>query len=125
MKELICIHGIDEINCPTCRIIRSTLPKRLLDINKNRFLKIENPLFRKNYGNDQKILNDLFPKQINSNLNPIMQIARPNLINKIPDFKNKILLERLNELDLSKFDKFGIDKRIPLESPEWKFEKEE
>ena len=124
MKELICIHGLDEINCPTCRIIRFTLPKSFHDIKRNPFLKIENPLFRKNYNSGQKILKELFPKHISSNLNPTNLISRPNLINEIPSFKNEILLERLKELNLAKFDKFGVDKKIPLENPEWKFEKE-
>ncbi len=124
MKDLICIHGLDEMNCPTCRIIRSTLPKNFLDTNNNPFLKIENPLFRKNYHDDQEVLKELLPKKVNNNSNPINLISRPNLINKIPNFKNKMLSERLNELDLTKFDKFGISKKTPLESPEWKFEKD-
>jgi len=124
MKDLICIHGLDEMNCPTCRIIKSTLPKNILDTNNNAFLKIENPLFRKNYRDDQEIFKELLPKKVNSNSNPINLISRPNLINEIPNFKNKMFSERLNELDLTKFDKFGICKKSPLESPEWKFEKD-
>lgn len=124
MKDLICIHGLDEMNCPTCRIIRSTLPKNFLDTNNNPFLKIKNPLFRKNYHDDQEVLKELLPKKVNSNSNPINLISRPNLINEIPNFKNKMLSERLNELDLTKFDKFGISKKTSLESPEWKFEKD-
>ena len=124
MKDLICIHGLDEMNCPTCRIIRSTLPKNFLDTNNNPFLKIENPLFRKNYHDDQEVLKELLPKKVNSNSNPINLISRPNLINEIPNFKNKMLSDRLNELDLTKFDKFGISKKTPLENPEWKFEKD-
>ena len=124
MKDLICIHGLDMMNCPTCRIIRSTLPKNFLDTNNNPFLKIENPLFRKNYHDDQEIFKELLPKKVNSNSNPINLISRPNLINEISNFKNKMLSERLNELDLTKFDKFGISKKTPLESPEWKIEKD-
>lgn len=124
MKDLICIHGLDEMNCPTCRIIKSTIPKNILDTKDNAFLKIENPLFRKNYHDDQEILKGLLPKKVNSNSNPINSISRPNLINEIPNFKNKMLSERLNELDLTKFDKFGISKKTPLESSEWKFEEE-
>ena len=124
MRDLICIHGLDEINCPTCRMIKSTLPKNILDTKDNAFLKIENPLFRKNYCDDQEILKELLPKKVNSNSNPINFITRPNLINEIPNFKNKMLSERLNELDLAKFDKFGISKKTPIESSEWKFEEE-
>lgn len=124
MNELICIHGLDETNCPTCRIIRSTLPINFLDTKDNAFLKIENPLFKKNYRDDQEILKELLPKKVNSNSNLINLISRPNLFNEIPNFKNKMFSERLNELDLTKFDKFGISKKTSLESPEWKFEKD-
>ena len=124
MKDLICIHGLDEMNCPTCRIIRSTLPKNFLDTNNNPFLKIENPIFRKNYSGDKEILKEILPQKVNINSNPINLISRPNLINEIPNFKNKMLSDRLNELDLTKFDKFGISKKTPLENPEWKFEKD-
>ncbi len=125
MRELICIHGLDETNCPTCRIIRSTLPKNFLDTNDNPFLKIENPLFRKNYSDNKEILKEILPQKVNNNSNLINLISKPNLISEIPHFKNKMLLERLSELDLTKFDKFGIIKKTPLESPKWKFEKEE
>lgn len=121
---MTCTHGLDEMNCPICRIIRSTLPKNFLETNQNLFSKIKNPLFRKNYQKDQEILKSLFPKKVNLNSYPINLISQPNLINQIPNFKNKLLSERLNELELSKLDKFGINKKIPLENPDWKFEKD-
>jgi hypothetical protein len=124
MKYLICIHGLDENICPTCRIIKSTLPKNIIDTKDNAFLKIENPLFRKNYRKDQEIIKELFPKKVKTNSNLINFVSKPNRINEIPNFKNRMLSERLNELDLTKFDKMGINKRTPLESPEWKFEEE-
>lgn len=122
---MTCIHGLDEMNCPICRISRSTLPKNYyLETNDNLFTKIKNPLFRKNYHEDQETLENLFPKKVNLNSNPINLISSPNLINQNPNFKNKLFSARLNELDLSKFDKFGISKKIPLENSEWKFEKD-
>ena len=45
---MTCIHGLDEINCPTCRILRSTLPTNKLQAKKEQFLKIKNPFFKKN-----------------------------------------------------------------------------
>jgi len=47
------------------------------------------------------------------------------LVNEIPNFENKLFLKRAEELDISKDDNFGIDKKIPLESPEWQFEEED
>jgi hypothetical protein len=46
-------------------------------------------------------------------------------VNEIPNFENKMFKDRLKEIDIAKSDLFGISKKIPLESPEWKFEEED
>ncbi|MFX1312900.1 MAG: hypothetical protein ACFFHD_09835 [Promethearchaeota archaeon] len=119
---MTCIHGLDEINCPTCRILKSTIPKNLLSIKNPPFLHIENPFFKKNAKLNVKISRDINPKRSNGFIIPLQ---KPPLINQIPNFQNKLFLERTKEIDISKVDIFGISKRIQLESPEWQFEKED
>ena len=79
---MTCIHGLDEINCPTCRILKSAIPLRGIKLSKLAFPKIN-------------------------------------------DFRNELFLERSKDLDITKEDNYGITKKIPLESPEWKFEEED
>ncbi len=121
---MTCIHGLDEINCPTCRISRSTLPIKKLKAKRERFVKIENQYFKKNSHLKEELENELTNKRINPTHNKFNLIPKPKLINEIPDFKNKMFLERLKELDLDKGDILGIPKKIPLENPEWKFKEE-
>ena len=46
---MVCKHGLDEINCPICRISTSTRPLNDLnsDIVNINPLKTENPFFKK------------------------------------------------------------------------------
>ena len=118
-----CIHGLDEINCPNCRILRSTLPKDMLKKRKRHFLRIENPFSNINSNVNNKLINEFNNKKLK--LPPNSLIPKPNVINKIPNFENKMFLERIKDLDLTKKDKFGISKKIALEDSEWKFEKED
>ncbi len=119
---MTCIHGLDEINCPTCRILRSTAPKGLLSIKRLAFSRIENPFFKKNAKLKKEISKDIIPKKLNG-FSTTLQ--KPPLINQIPEFQNRLFLERTKEIAISKDDTFGISKKIQLESSEWKFEKED
>ena len=119
---MTCIHGLDEINCPTCRILKSTAPKDLLSIKKPPFSHIENPFFKKTAKLNEEISKELIPNTLNRFTPPLQ---KPPLINEIPDFRNKLFLKRTKEVDISKDDTFGISKKIQLESPEWKFEEED
>ena len=121
---MTCIHGLDDINCPTCSMMRSTMPMNKLHEKKEKFLKIENPFFKKNLISKNNLANELINKRLNLNPAPLNLIPKPNLINQVPNFENKMFLDRLKELDLDKGDILGIPKKIPLESPEWKFEEE-
>ena len=120
-----CIHGLDEINCPTCRTAKSTLPNNAINRMKTPNIKIGNPFFNKNNRLDHKIAGEITAKRLDIIHPPVSPISKPFLINEIPSFENKILLDRFQELDLSKEDNFGISKKIPLENPEWKFEEED
>ena len=119
-----CIHGLDEINCPTCRTLKSLIPENQIKLNK-RNLKPESQ-FNKLYSiKKDKFLNDLIPNKAQSNSSLINIIPKPNFVNEIPNFENKMFRDRLKEIDISKSDLFGISKKIPLETPEWKFEEED
>ncbi len=122
---MTCIHGLDEINCPTCSMMRATVPMKKVHEIKENFLKIENPFFKKNLKLKDNLVNELTNKRLNLNHAPLNLIPKPHLINQIPNFENKMFLDRLKELDLDKGDILGIPKKIPLENPEWKFEEED
>jgi len=119
---MMCIHGLDENVCPTCRILKSTAPKDLLSIKRPSFSHIENPFFKKNAKLSDEISKEIIPNKLKG-FSPSLQ--KPPLINQIPSFKNKLFLERTKELNISNDDTFGISKKIQLESPEWKFEEED
>lgn len=121
---MTCVHGLDEINCPTCRIIKSTLPYNSLKSIKSPALKIVSPFFRKDNRLQEMLLKEITAKKLNIIHPSLNLISKPPFINEIPNFKNKIFLERAKELDISKDDNFGISKKIQLESPEWQFEEE-
>ncbi len=119
-----CIHGLDDANCPTCRIIKSTVPKispSFIEYNLNP----ENTLFKQRSLEKEEYLKDLAPSNAISNLNPINIVQKPNLLNELPNFENKMFLDRLKEIDIAKLDTFGISKKISLASRELKIDKEE
>ena len=122
-----CIHGLDEINCPTCRMTKSTIPESVLKIKElyNNELRPYNPHFNKYNIEKDDLLKDLNPKKEHLNQKLSHTLPKPNLLNEIPNFKNNKFLERLNEIDITNSDVFGISKKISLKSPELKVEKED
>ncbi|MHA2325328.1 MAG: hypothetical protein ACXACB_08010, partial [Promethearchaeota archaeon] len=120
-----CVHGLDDMNCPTCRIIKSTLPNNSINKLMSPKLNIENSFFKHNDRLTEKISREVTAKKFGANHPSINLIQKQTFINEIPNFKNNLFQERLNELDLSKEDNFGITKRPSLKSPEWQFEEEE
>ncbi len=122
-----CIHGLDEINCPTCRMTKSTIPESVLKIKElyNNELRPYNPHFNKYNNEKDDLLKDLNPKKDHLYPNLSHTLPKPNLLNEIPNFKNNKFLERLKEIDITNSDVFGISKKISLEGPELKVEKED
>ena len=120
-----CVHGLDENNCPTCRIIKSTLPINSLKSIKSPVLKIESPFFRRDNRLQEKLSKEVTARNLNISHPSLNLISKPPFITDIPRFENKIFLERARELDISKDDNFKISKKIPLANPEWEFEEEE
>jgi hypothetical protein len=118
-----CIHGLDEINCPTCRILNSTVPLKGINSKKTNFPKAIDLLSRKNIKHEKKLIDEIkIPK---SNHNPPILLLKPSLLNEIPNYRNELFLERFKDLDIGKEDNYGIMKKIPLQNPEWKFEEED
>lgn len=119
-----CIHGLDEINCPTCSTMKSLIPENHIKLN-NRNLKPKSHFNKLYFNKKDKLFNELIPNKAKLTSNLINIIPKPNLVNEIPNFENKMFKDRLKEIEISKSDLFGISKKIPLESPEWKFEEED
>ena len=120
-----CIHGLEEGNCPNCRILKSTMPFNGLNPQKTRLVNITNPLFQKNRNLDDRVKKDLLRRRLDLTPNLLNRVPHPTLINDIPKFENRVFLKRINELDITKEDVFGITKKIPLEQPGWRFEEED
>ena len=120
---MTCIHGLDEINCPMCRILKSTAPLKEFNQKNKDFLKIKHPLFKNNKNLDEKLISEITAKK--TGLHSPNFISKPHFINEIPNFRNELFYERVKELDLTKEDNFNISKKISLENPEWNFDEED
>ncbi|TFG06073.1 MAG: hypothetical protein EU539_08655 [Promethearchaeota archaeon] len=122
-----CIHGLDEINCPICRIIEFSVPQNAIKIEDLYYSQIR-PIhpFYESYLEEEKEFNaDLKPDVKSLNFNHVNEISNPNLLNNLPDFKNKMFSERIKELDLQNTDTFNIYKKVSLTSSELKYNKED
>ena len=121
---MTCLHGLDMINCPVCRTARAAIPStsfKIKEVSRNEL----KPYFHK--PNDKEMnIKEIIPNRMQNRipLNPGMMSMVPemNSLNKLPDFKNKMFNERLNEIDITKKDIFKIAEKIPLESPDLKLE---
>ena len=115
---MTCIHGFDENNCPTCRMVKSSVPKNQdkIDSLYNNDLKPFNPLMEEYNRKNEDVLDNLTPNSTLFKLKSINTIPNTNLLNPIPNFENKMFSERLGELNIDKSDLFQISKKVPLES---------
>ena len=122
-----CIHGLDEINCPTCRMIKFNLPESVFKIKDLYYneLRPYNPHFKKHNIEKEDLFKDLNPKKEYLDPNLPHTFPKQYLLNDIPNFNNNKFLERLKEIDITNSDVFGISKKISLKSPELKVEKED
>ncbi len=120
---MTCIHGLDEVNCPTCRIIRSSLPLKAISPKETNVLDVDRFISKKKLNLEKKLIDEITPKKIYAH--PPNFVLKPKLINEIPNFKDRLFNERFENLDISKEDNYGITKKIPLENPEWEFEEED
>jgi hypothetical protein len=120
---LTCIHGIDENNCPICRISSISVPKNLISKNK---VNQEDFLIKSPFIDDYSSNKEVYEKEISKKVNPLQPnlinpLPKPNLINQIPPFENKTLLDQLNKHDLANVDIYGITKKIPVKKGELEF----
>jgi len=122
-----CIHGLDDINCPTCRIMKFSLPKNNNKINElyTNSLKLGSPFFKLNSKENENFVNEIKTILPDLHKNFINIISTPSLLNKLPSFENKMLLERLGEIEVSKSDVFNLSETSSLANPEWKVKKED
>ena len=120
---MTCIHGLDETNCPTCRILKATLPLKEIKLKRTNFLKADDLLTNKKINLEKKLINELTSKK--TSFSPPNRILKPSFINEIPNFRNEIFTGIVKDLDISKEDNYSITKKIPLENPEWDFENED
>ena len=122
-----CIHGLDEANCPTCRIMAASIPKESFNIKNAHLneLKPESPFLKINIAEKKQFINDLLPNSKIPGPVSINPIHEPNLITENPDFQNRLFQERLKELDITKSEVFKISQKVKLENPEWKFKNSE
>lgn len=116
-----CKHGLEVINCPVCRISINTRPLNDLkpDLLTKSSIKPISPVFYQHFKNknNNEELNSGFLK---SNFTHIMPI--PKMIGQIPNFENRLFLERLKEINITKFDKYGVSKNIPFSKKEFNLE---
>ena len=100
---MTCIHGLDEVNCPTCRFTRATIPLNpinKIELNKNYFI-LKNPLFEKNHQHDANKDNEIVFNNIPTP-SLITQLPKLNLLGEIPDFTNQLFKDRIRDLNLDK-----------------------
>ncbi|MBY9020273.1 MAG: hypothetical protein KGD67_04385 [Candidatus Lokiarchaeota archaeon] len=121
-----CIHGLDNNNCPICRISKSTIPNTTIAKNvvKIENLRPENQFFKNHLENKKESEKNLTKTNTLLNPNLINPLPVPNLINKLPTFENKDFVKKLDDLNLSGLDPHGISKKINLESPKVKLDEE-
>ena len=124
---MTCIHGFDENSCPTCRIVKSAVPKKQDKIESiyNSDLKPYNSLIGSKDRKNGDILSNLTPHNTHFKLDSINTVPEVKLLNRIPNFENKMFSERLRELNLDKSDLFQISRKVSLKSPEMKLKEEE
>lgn len=120
---MTCIHGLDQANCPVCRIENAMVPpnaKEIKDLYKNP-LKPKSPYLDEGQENREKIEKELKLKRLSVNKDKFIVPRVPLSLNTLPDFKNQMFIKRMKEIDITKSEDFKIPKKKSLESPEWQF----
>ncbi|MCJ7650508.1 MAG: hypothetical protein MUP85_18010 [Candidatus Lokiarchaeota archaeon] len=121
---MTCMHGLDDNNCPICRMSSSTFPINPINktsLNKNA-LNSFNHLFKNKLSGNMDFDDDISMSRNNVRPNLINDFPKPNLINSIPSFENKLFIERINSLRIEKPNDLKISKKISLENPELNLE---
>ena len=119
-----CMHGLDDNNCPICRMTKATVPRNPInkDAAKNVNLRPENPFFMKHLSNKNGTKDYLTKSNEFLKPNIINPTPLPNLINPIPNFESNEFMKKLDELDGDGWDSYGVSKKIKLENPDLKLD---
>ncbi|MBY9017822.1 MAG: hypothetical protein KGD66_03220 [Candidatus Lokiarchaeota archaeon] len=123
---MACMHGLDDNNCPICRMSSSIFPINPINkpsLNKNA-LNSFNHFFKNKLSGNMDFEDDITVIKSNIRPNLINDFPKPNLINSVPTFENSLFLERINDLSIEKPNDLGISKKILLENPELNLEEE-
>lgn len=121
-----CIHGLEDNNCPICRISDSTLPIKRINENlmKKDDLNSFSHLFNKKLSGNMDFIEDISVNRNNLRPNLINDLPKPNFINSIPNFANKLFLERIDNLSSEKSNNLGLTMKNSLKKPELNLEEE-
>ena len=121
---MTCLHGLEEINCPICRINASTIPKESFKVHDIHHNKLKPYYHESTLREDvnKRISTKFDQQQKLLRVNSINPIPEMKTLNEIPNLKNKMFEERLNELSFNKSNTIKLLKRVPLENPDWKIE---
>lgn len=122
-----CVHGFEENSCFICRILKFSIPNAPSSLSAKKMptncLKPETSLVDRLLKEGNEIVKELIPHSSGLDLKLLNIVPKPNLLTDLPNFGNYTFLERLKEIELVKSNKAEIAKKISLENPEWKFEK--
>jgi len=115
-----CIHGLDEVNCPICRMTISTLPRKFLESKDPRENKLRPQTLRyeKNVKKQNTLKHRLPQKEQFAGLKQINSIPKTPFLRDIPNFKNRMFEKRLKEIDISNPDSFNISKKVQFPDAE-------
>ncbi|MFX1496004.1 MAG: hypothetical protein ACFFBH_00620 [Promethearchaeota archaeon] len=116
---MICRHGLEIINCPVCRISINTRPLNDLkpDLITKNLIKPMSPVFKQHFKNNNDKLNFGISKTKFTHTVPL-----PKMMGQIPNFENRLFLEKLKEINVKKFNKYGVSKNIPFSKKEFNLE---
>ncbi|MBD3210974.1 MAG: hypothetical protein GF311_00050 [Candidatus Lokiarchaeota archaeon] len=116
-----CIHGLDEINCPICRMTSHTLPKKFIESKnpRNNPLKPETLNFKTSV-QKKNTLKYKLPKNKEpfEGFKLINSIPNSPFSKKIPEFKNKMFEKRMREIDIGNPDTFGVSEKSKFPNPD-------
>ena len=108
-----CIHGLDEINCPICRMTINTLPRKFIETKNPRVNPLRPQILRyeTNVKKQTRFEANLPQREQFAGLKQINPIPKTPFLKKIPNFKNRMFEERLKEINMRNPDKFSISKK--------------
>jgi len=123
---MVCMHGLDDNNCPICRVSSSTFPVNPINKKslKNNDLNSFSHLFAKKLSGSVTFEDDVSISRSIIKPKLINDFPKPNIINSIPNFENKLFIERINSLSIENPNDLRISKKISLENPELNLEEE-